>query len=72
MKMTQAELDQKLDSHEAWRRGEGGEKFVATGLDLSGLSFSGRDLSGISFLGCNLRGCNFSNSKGANISGARF
>ena len=78
-RLTQEELDAKLELHRLWLRGDEvhGKRLDLSGLDLSGLDLSLRNLSlailkGADLSRCNLRYANLANAhlEGATIDGA--
>ena len=76
-RMSQEELDQKLDSmaanEKAGGKGKGNNKIDLSHCDLRGLTFKDRELSGINMAGADIRGCKFENVqlKNVNLFGAK-
>ena len=60
--MDQGKLDHMIAEHGKWLKGEGGERMVLRGADLSYSVLRRSDLSGSDLSGSNLRGSNLSGS----------
>ena len=65
--MEQVEIQEILDSHQLWLKGDGGERADLYGANLCRANLSGADLYGANLSGANLSGANLCR---ANLSGA--